>query len=97
LWVCGVWVGVLLSPPPPPQSKIVVEVPTGGANKVGVFYCAVDSFGADGAAVMTTQAGEIINHERVPERLSLEIHAQCKCHKCNRFGHSKLSCGLRRV
>jgi hypothetical protein len=37
----------------------VVEVPTGEANKVDAFYCAVGSFGADGAAMMTKQAGAI--------------------------------------
>jgi hypothetical protein len=40
---------------------MMVQVPTGEANKVGVFYCTVDSFGADGTAMMTTQAIEIMD------------------------------------
>jgi hypothetical protein len=39
----------------------VVEVPTGEANKVDAFYCAVGSFGADGAVMIITQADEITN------------------------------------
>jgi hypothetical protein len=47
----------------PPQKKLtaVVEVPTGEADKFDVLCCTVDSFGADGAAMMATQAGEIMN------------------------------------
>jgi hypothetical protein len=39
----------------------VVEVLTGEANKVDVFYCAVASFEAGGAAMMTTRAVEIMD------------------------------------
>jgi hypothetical protein len=39
----------------------MAEVPIEEANKVDVSYCAVDSFGADGAAMMATQASKIIN------------------------------------
>jgi hypothetical protein len=68
----------------------MAEVPTGEANKVGVSCCAVDSFGADGAAMMTTQAGGILNAFLNERRAPLDIQAQCKRHEYNRVGHSIL-------
>jgi hypothetical protein len=54
----------------------VVEVPNGEAHEAGVFYCAVDSFGVDGTAVMTTQAGDVMSAFLKECRWKLEIHAQ---------------------
>ena len=61
--------GIEVTPPsddemeeaPPLQSAIMVEVPTGEAKRVDVFYCTVDAYEQDGAAMLTTQAGETMN------------------------------------
>ena len=66
----------------------MVEVPTGEAHKVDLFYCTVDSFEADGAAMMTTQAGEIMNVFLKDYRWKFTY----KCHECDHVGYSKLSC-----
>jgi len=66
----------------------MVEVPTGEAHKVDLFHCTVDSFEADGAAMMTTQAGEIMNVFLKDYRLKFT----CKCHERDHVGYSKLSC-----
>jgi hypothetical protein len=71
----------------------MVEVPTGEAHKVGVFYCTADSFGADGAAMMTTQAGEIMNAFLKGHRWKF-TH---KCHERDHIGCSKLPCDEREV
>jgi hypothetical protein len=39
---------------PKKKSKAMAEVPIEEANKASVPYCAVDSFGADGAVMMVT-------------------------------------------
>ena len=48
----------------------------------------VDSFEADGAAMMTTQAGEIMNVFLKDYRWKFTY----KCHECDHVGYSKLSC-----
>jgi hypothetical protein len=83
--------GVKVTPPPPPlKSTITVEVPTREAHhKAGVLYCTVDSFEADGAGMMTTQAGEIMNVFLKNYRWKFTY----KCHECDHVGSSKLPCG----
>ena len=71
----------------------MVEVPPEEAPKVDLFYCAVDSFGAGGAAMMTTQAGEIMNVSLKDYRWKFT----CKCHECDLFGCNKLPCDEREV
>ena len=71
----------------------MVEVPTGEAHKAGVFYCTVDSFGADGAGMMTTQAGEITNAFLKDYRWKFTY----KCHECDHVENSKLPCDEREV
>ena len=67
----------------------MVEVPTGEAHEVDVFYCTVGFFGADEAAMMTTQAGEIINVFLKERRWKFTS----KYDECNHVGYRNLLCG----
>jgi hypothetical protein len=62
----------------------MVEVPTGETRKVDLSYCTVDSFGADGAAMMTTHAGEIMNVVLKEYFWKFTY----RCHECGHVGYS---------
>ena len=75
---------------PLPPLNSVIEVDVEGR---GIFYCKVDAFEEDGAAMLYTQDGELMN-------IYLEDYPWkpvYKCSECDEYGYRQRACEKCRV